>query len=39
MAEVGGEGANTVVVQAERLQGDELAQLLWQLTETVLRQV
>ena len=39
MPQAGGEGAGTVVVQAERLQGDELAQLLRQLAQSVLGKV
>lgn len=36
VAEAGGQGPHPIVVQAQCLQGDELTQLLWQLTQAVL---
>lgn len=39
VADAGGKRTHPIVVEDERLQGDELAEFLWQLAQTVPRKI
>lgn len=39
VADARGQRTHPIVVEAERLQGDELAELLWQFAQTVPRKI
>lgn len=39
VADAGGQRTHPIVIEDERLQGDELAEFLWQLAETVPRKI